>query len=141
MNPQPTKTSAWKRGHKIAIAVIGGLFALILVAMVAVALTSDGQSDEQPETEVGALPEGFDDYLADLDAINPGIRQGREDRAVFNDANNTCLSIEQGTDEDTLISSTVQRFGVNDAADIVTEDVATQILETTRGYCDIIRPE
>jgi len=141
VNPQPTKASAWKRGHKIAISVIGGLFALILVIMVAVALSSDNPSDEQPEADVDALPEGFDDYLADLAAINPAITEGRPEQAVFNDADNTCFDIEQGVDGDTLTSHVLQRYGVNEAADIVTEDVAAQILEVTRGYCDIIRPE
>jgi hypothetical protein len=137
MHPPQRQRPKWKKGHKIAMAIIGGLFGLLLVIVVIAAIASGGQ--EEPEDS--GIPEGFDAYLADLDAIDPGIRAGREDEPVFNDANNTCADIEAGTEDDVLLDRTMQRFGVNEAEAIVTEDVAQQILDVTREHCGTIRPE
>lgn len=138
-SPQPPKRPVWRKGHKIAMGIIGGAFGLVLIIVVIAAIASGG-GQEEPEND-GGIPADFDAYLTDLDAINPGIRAGREDQPVYSDANNTCADIEAGTEEDILLDRTVQRYGVNEAADIVTEDVAQQILDVTREHCDMIRPE
>jgi len=137
MHPPQPQRPKWKKGHKIAMAIIGGLFGLILIIVVIAAIASGGQ--EEPEN--GNIPDDFDAYLADLDAIDPGIREGRPDEAVFNDANNTCADIQNGEADDILLNRTVSRYGVNEAEVIVTEDVAQQILDVTREHCGTIRPE
>lgn len=135
---QPQR-SQWKTWHKVTLSIIGGLFALILLIVVAANLAVDDQESGNETVDEG-IPEGFDAYLAGLDEINPGIREGREDQAVFNDAENLCATINDGADEETLIQGTIARFGVNEAEDVVTEDVAVQILTLTREHCDTIRP-
>jgi hypothetical protein len=137
MHPPQPQRPKWKKGHKIAMAIIGGLFGLILIIVVIAAIASGGQ--EEPEN--GNIPDGFDAYLADLDTIDPGIREGRPDEAVFNDANNTCADIQNGETDDILLDRTVSRYGVNEAEAIVTEEVAQQILDVTREHCGTIRPE
>jgi hypothetical protein len=138
--PQRPQRPVWRKGHKIALAILGGAFGLVIIIVIIAAIASGGGQEEQPANE-GGIPADFDAYLTDLDAIDPGIRAGREDQPVYNDANNTCLDIEQGTEDDVLLDHVMQRFGVNEAADIVTEDVARQILDVTREHCDMIRPE
>lgn len=138
MHPPQPQRPKWKKGHKIAMAIIGGLFGLVLVIVVIAAIASGG-GQEEPES--GGIPEGFDAYLADLDAIDPGIREGRTDDAIFNDANNTCADVQAGEADDILLDRTVSRYGVNEAEAIVTEDIAQQILDVTREHCDTIRPE
>jgi hypothetical protein len=138
--PQPPR-SKWKTWHTVLISILGGLVLMIGgIALLGAALSNDS-SDEPEDTASDGIPEGFDAYLADLDAINPGIRDGRPEQAVFSDANNTCADIQSGTEEDILLDRTVQRYGVNEAEAIVTEDVAQQILDVTREHCDTIRPE
>jgi hypothetical protein len=140
MHPPQPQRPKWKKWHKIAMAIIGGAFGLILVIVVIAAIaTGSGDADQQGDDS--GIPAGFDAYLADLDAIDPGIREGRPDDAVFNDANNTCADIAAGEADDVLLDRTVQRYGVNEAEAIVTEDVAQQILDVTREHCGTIRPE
>ena len=141
--PQPPRPEPkWKARHTVLVSILGSVVLLVLAIVILNAAFPTNPSDTEPSATAGDdLPEGFDAYLADLDAIDPGIREGREDRPVFNDASNLCASIADGTDEETLIQGTIARFGVNEAEDVVTEDVAIQILDVTREHCDTIRPE
>lgn len=134
---QPPKRSAWRTWHTVVVSILGS----VIVMFLAIPFLNSLSASEEDHTETTGPPEGFDAYLDGLDAINPGIRSGREDQPILNDAENLCATISQGADEETLIQGTIARFGVNEAEDIVTEDVAAQILALTREHCDIIRPE
>jgi hypothetical protein len=135
MNPPPTRPK-WRKGHKIAIGIVGGLFVLVLLIAVIAAIAGGG-GDPDPE----GIPDGFDAYVTDLAAIDPAITADRDEDALYNDANNTCADIQAGDADDVLIPRVLQRYGVNEAEAVVTEDVAAQILAVTREHCDTIRPE
>jgi hypothetical protein len=139
--PQQRPKPQWKTWHIVLVSTLGGLVVLILgVVALASALGGDDSTGTETATDTG-IPEGFDDYLAELDAINPGIRADRPEQSVYNDADNTCADVEAGTEEDVLLDRTMQRYGVNEAEELVTEEVAQRILDVTREHCGTIRPE
>jgi hypothetical protein len=139
--PQQRPKPKWQTWQIVLVSVLGGLVVLILgIVLIANAIGGSDSADTETSTDTG-IPDGFDAYLADLDAIDPGIRAGRPDDAVYNDANNTCADVQAGESDEVLLDRTVSRYGVNEAADLVTEDVAQQILDTTREHCGMIRPE
>lgn len=134
----------WKTWHKVVLGFVGGLLVLVCgIAAIGIALDGDEEPTGDPTVPVEGseeMPAWFLDYTAALDAIDPGIAAGRDVQALVNDAENTCLSIEQGESEETLVDMTVSRFGVNEAEGLVDEAMAVEILEVTRERCDEIRP-
>lgn len=115
---QSRQRPQWKRGHFIALAVIGGLF--VLVAFIAVAAALPGGVSEPAEA-----PSANEAALAALEAIDPALVVGA---SVGNDIDGVCLDIEQGKDDATLARNASLRFDVD-------ETVGAEIVEAVRPHC------